>query len=1175
MKKPFVALFLLVGAAAMVANTAFAQIESGNGDLGSKLVNAKGMREALSSRAQRLRVSAGPDPDTVWFGHSYTDHWNATGNYWNLYTGVNFAGSINANNAIWDWDHSTGLSNHGIGDSLTGWWPFRRAYNQTGGLTLPDVSRPWWALDIGNSINYTMNAGPGGQRTKGVVGLWHADAGSAVGLGVTWTPLSGTKSAWCGLRELHDPGAVIDKVTGNPFDASIHELAGEQGLTLSPKRFPGYVSQMDQLLFRDIAAPAATPLSVSFMYRTRMSTSATTTASTRTGWFHGDPLAVVTGNYISSTDAGAATPVDSFSVYVGAPVNDAACKYSDGVTRPVFDPQRRWFSEVIRIFEGAGVPYYEIFTTAGSVPADTATATPTFSVSIPAVNVDAIRNATGNTSHNVRLVFRVKTNRGFDDGDSGASGFTSFSRGAALIDNVIVNGTNIGDFEGVEQGGTNTIDNRAGASALTNWKSTGKPPAIYMHLRNLADLTYNDLCGPPDSPSRQCNIFNTVMTCGNNDDNERAADSRFLSHREVLQGILSPTINFKTAGPGIPNAQGLTNTIVDATDDYYIWYDFYAGMFNLQFTGEGWAFGSQAYPNTQAGNGGVIWGSLLTPGFQIFNPEPQCFSDIEQLNANGLLFTSNPGNVPDSLRIMMLHLQSCFRFAVSLGCNSSDGGYFDNISLGFVDVPDAAQVSSSNAITVGAISADIWQFINDAFPQNETPGLAGTAAFDTAGAELKGGINNAQSTGNALRFDIPADTIAIKASNVAGSTDTVFGNQTRVDMIFRILPGPGNYKNVGGRTFPPTGAMTLLQLPQNQANVAVSGDGSFWGQYMAAPGTFSAGNHHSGAFWDYLTWNSARCDTSEFNVFPVVGKITTGLTAGSYTNTYNENDPKFATLGITKFKCFVVDTALAASQTNIICDGTVPAWLTVVPPTRTGYNGVNTTKEFTKIIPDGLLTPGAHVQYFFRKSALANPPAFTMCPDTETVSPQNSEGSTDGHRWQQFGVLPDRWKDAAFGGTGMACMLYVDINDRRGNEKVWVSVMDSIGGTASNKWGADNGWHAPGGPTPTGYLGLGAGSNPAITVVGKNQQPGTTWDMYGVKASESLTTSSGSPGNRYANRASMALATGKEARIGPTKEVLRQYYRVLAVLSGDLNSGILGPFTNRSPDDIEDRKSVV
>ena len=684
MKKPFVALLLLVGAAAMVANMAYAQAENLT-EPGNKLVNAKMMQDLLKSRAERLHTSAGPDPDTVWFGHSYTDHWSATANYWNLYTGVNRPGIADPNNAIWDWDHSTGLANHGIGDSLAGWWPMRRAYSIAGGLTLPDASRPWWAIDIGNQANYVMNLGPGGKRTIGVVGVWHADPGTTAGIAVRWSPLSGTKSAWCGLRH-HGDNTVVDQVTNNAFNQSVLEFNGESSALTNPtaKHFPGYGSQMDQMLYRDLAPAAGQPLNISFLYRTRMSTGVDLAAATRTGWFHGDPLAVTAGNFISSTAAGANAPIDSFMVYVGVPVNDAACLYSDGVTRPVYDPQRRWFSEVLRIFDA---PYYEIFSTSGLQPADTLSATPTASVTIPGTYVDALRNAAGNTGNRVRLVFRVKTNRGFDD--MGAA-FSSLGRGAVQIDDVVVNASNIGDFEGNEQGGVNTIDNRTGASALTNWKSTGKPPAVYFHPRALADLTYNDLCGPPESPARFCNIYGTVISAGNYDDGERAGDSRFASDREVMHGMFSPTINLVTDQiNNTPNAQGLTASIVDVTDDIYVWYDIYAGMFNLNFSGNAWTFGSACYP-ARMNNGGYAWGELIPFGFQLFNPEPQCFWDIEALNGNGVLGTINPSGVPDSLRIWFGHNQQCFRFAVSLGCNSADGCYFDNVSVGFADVPGTA-----------------------------------------------------------------------------------------------------------------------------------------------------------------------------------------------------------------------------------------------------------------------------------------------------------------------------------------------------------------------------------------------------------------------------------------------------------------------------------------------------
>jgi hypothetical protein len=48
----------------------------------------------------------------------------------------------------------------------------------------------------------------------------------------------------------------------------------------------------------------------------------------------------------------------------------------------------------------------------------------------------------------------------------------------------------------------------------------------------------------------------------------------------------------------------------------------------------------------------------------------------------------------------------------------------------------------------------------------------------------------------------------------------------------------------------------------------------------------------------------------------------------------------------------------------------------------------------------------------------------------------------------------------------------------------------------------------------------------------------------------------------------MGFATGKYSVAGPTPEMLRTYYRIVTILSGDLNSGVLGPFNNRSQNDI-------
>jgi hypothetical protein len=558
------------------------------------------------------------------------------------------------------------------------------------------------------------------------------------------------------------------------------------------------------------------------------------------------------------------------------------------------------------------------------------------------------------------------------------------------------------------------------------------------------------------------------------------------------------------------------------------------------------------------------------------NPEPQCFTDIEGFRDNGTSFrTSRAGGIPDSLRLYWSHQQQCFRFAISLGCNSNEGGYFDNMTMAFVDVPGTpGQASADNAVTLGAVSTDIWQSVNDTFPANETPGLPGTTAFDTTTALIRTGINTTQATGNTSRFDIPGDSSCVSASNATtGSADDPALQTVRVDLVFRILPGPGNYQVAAGRIMPPGGVPNgaLLQLPTNQAAVAV-----------AATRRSGASTWRTRARLGRRARWTGRLEPAGVEQLPdghasvehLPGRRRGGHRHRSDAGPVHDDDPR----GGPQVRHAGREQVLVlrarhdeggdqlASGNNVSCNGTVPAWLATVPHSRTGWNGSNVTKEFTKIIPDGLLTPGSHVQYFYRKSHSIDPFLnYAMTPDTNLITPQTRESSTDMHRWQQFSVLPDRWKNATFGGAGSACMLYVDLNDRRGNEGRFVSVMDTIGGTSSAKLGAHNGWHAPGNVNVNG---LDVRTNMSVAVSNKNSQPGTTWDMYGVKASESLTTSAGGLGSRLANRANMGFAAGRESKAGPTPEMLRTYYRLVAILSGDLNSGILGPFVNRSQNDV-------
>jgi hypothetical protein len=90
-------------------------------------------------------------------------------------------------------------------------------------------------------------------------------------------------------------------------------------------------------------------------------------------------------------------------------------------------------------------------------------------------------------------------------------------------------------------------------------------------------------------------------------------------------------------------------------------------------------------------------------------------------------------------------------------------------------------------------------------------------------------------------------------------------------------------------------------------------------------------------------------------------------------------------------------------------------------------------------------------------------------------------------------------------------------------------------------------------------------------------QPGSGggWDLYQVKGAESMTTRAGSLGSRKANRTGtpgQQIVIAKSSRQGPTPEMLSAYYTMMLYLSGDLNSGVLGPLSNNSQNDAASRR---
>ena len=1166
MRKKFVTLLLSLSAAALLANPVLA-VEDLGGDVGFKLMNAKASKE-MFTRTGNLGTAVGTvDPETIWVG--YWAGANQANNYWEvggLPTGVgNVGGTTNGGNWTFEADQ------HINGDSLSGWWTVRQQHNNFSGATRTDENRLWWAVEYGNIVNHAGNPGGGTSRTFGVTGMWHRDAGAEAvqnlkpGLGgnppanPSWTPLSGvgTHSAWMGIRA-HGDHTYADPVTGNPYSAETQYFLGygtvAGGAGTTARLLPGYIGNMDQMLYKnvDMSTYNNAGMSVRFTWRTDMSTGKDTNAGFRTGWFEGDGLSgnnPTPGNFISAEAAGQGAPndeapIDSLQLYIGAPV-EGTWKSSlypgfEGV-RPIQDDDRRWFNEVL---DKEGRRW--LFGVAGTNGVTTTT------VGVSDADVQAmlaVASANGQ-ANKLRLCFRVHTNRAFDDGAGSAGGaYTSGYAGAAVIDDVQVDigggFVTVGDFEAQD-----AIDNTASPDVA--WQSTGKPPGTYFHPEDVATLIYQDICGPVGGDKRICDLEGVIVNMGIHDFGEAATDpSPLSSEHEGFWGMVSPVLNLAGADQDskdpTKNNMNLSASERFPTDDYYAFFEIYTGYFDVFSSGQIYQHWAHVYPQVQA-DGVEAWGGATFPGYLNFNPEKQCYQQLDPHYVDGVIATSNANNVPDSLRIGYRKLSECYRFGVTTGCSPLDGGYFDNFSIAIVDGQPQL------------LGVDIWDLFQDAFPANETPGLPGTAAFDTAAAHIKVGLNTSPTTNDLNRYSVPGDSVTVSAD----------GDSMRIDLLFRIRPGVGNYQTVG-----------------SEGSGLIDFGTGFFASYQSNPGAFSGvdgtigpglatATHLAGpSNWSALVWNSARMDSSEgggHETFPVQGVNIQNPPAGTvWCSTYHETDlsgPR-ASLAIPRNRCFVIDTLVNnLNDPNVHCGDPAkgvypPDWVTTVPASRTGWNGTLTTNEGTKIIPDGLLTPGAHVQYFIRRQDFVNPTTnFAMVPDTNRVSPQNAEGNTDGHRWQQFGVLPDRWKDTAFGGLGSACMLFVDYNDRRGNERVWKGVADSIGATAlAHQGNAD------------GYAGVPSGTsvNTPAYYVNKNAQMGTLWDAYQVKASESLTTGSGRIGSRLAYRGAfspMADNGGKWGRIAPTPDMLDAYYQMMLVVTGDLNVGIWGPFGDASDDDI-------
>ena len=581
MRKAFVALFLLAVGAGF-ASASYAQDNVSGVDFAAKRAIAGQGSTASSVFGTANSNCVGVSCDTVWVGHSNSGPGGA-------FLGVGVGGN---------WDFDTGIAGT---DSTQGWQRWAMAY--TSGVARPADQRPEWALDYGNVINegntnlWAARDLAGRKYVKtGIAGAWHTSTLLGVkkklndGAEPTAAPIAGTRSAWCGLRESGNT-TEQDALTGNYINGDLYQSFGIVGPNGNCPDFPGFCSLWDQMLYKDF--PSAGSGTVNFRVRTDMS-DFVDTSTNGTGWFNPDPTNIA--NFVNN-------PADSFMVYVGSPTESA------------FDTNRRWLSEVINFAN----PVQELFAVTGVFPfvaADTA-------ISVGYAGVTPVGG-------NVRVVFRVKTNRVRADGIVGtATGYNS-KQGAAVLDAVQVNG---GTTYGFEAAGDITARSLAGNIALagTPWVTTGKPPANFFHVANIATLLYEDLCGAVGASTRRCNLAGNVLVAGD-------ADNGNVITIEGRQQFESPTVNLavRTAAPGTKNNQGIDKETASRTgivEDY----DIYTGFMSLDES-IFWQFGGRFYgpTSTQPQSGNKCWSPWAVYAFIIFNPDPFC------------LRGSN-GNAPDDI----------------------------------------------------------------------------------------------------------------------------------------------------------------------------------------------------------------------------------------------------------------------------------------------------------------------------------------------------------------------------------------------------------------------------------------------------------------------------------------------------------------------------------------------
>jgi hypothetical protein len=536
------------------------------------------------------------------------------------------------------WDFDTDIAGT---DSTQGWHFLSITKAGTEPGPSPEEQLHWYyaygnAVNVGDHALWKERLLQGRTfRRYGVAGVWHADHMSGVS-----SPISGTRSAWCGLRHTEDANATqLDQLTGNPYT---NEASTGGGLGFAANYYPGYADGWDQILYRDFPYEGD-PIALSFRVRASLSSMVPNVGEAPPGgWFNPNPAPE---NIILNV-------ADSLMVWVGRPLDTG-----------VYDPNRRWLSEVLDFSSPDMGQPRKLVALTGKIPVNHAgSGDSTAQATIPG-GLDY-----GST---VRVAFQLKTNATFSD-ETGSGTFNTID-GAALIDDVVVGGISF-DFESAASVRPRVLLDNTGAETWIDpasvWITTGRPPNVYGHVENVAQLPYGDPLGGVGDPNRICNLAGNVLVHSSHDDPQH-------DHaRATRNWAVSPTIAF--VGPRAA-MQGILPSLRQEATRSAVEFDYYAGndgpptgvFFYVRYR--------MMTPILQSTPEPMQWSDWASPGIISSWGDSACVV-IEIEDGGG---GYNPFPMADSIQIAVYTQVLCGQFGSS-DCGAARGAYFDNIRFKFI-----------------------------------------------------------------------------------------------------------------------------------------------------------------------------------------------------------------------------------------------------------------------------------------------------------------------------------------------------------------------------------------------------------------------------------------------------------------------------------------------------------